>query len=227
MYTVSFTVVLRLSFGGTANSRIDPVNGPYLCRIKSEQELVFLRVDPSRTRMILFLNCSSSQRRTYIKKQGNCFDQQIQLPFNILQNSIEIAWKIKKMPKENDGHAFFAMISIRGSLQEIAVRSHLKKYRFDSVVYLLACDLPSIISVAEDQRSSGYNRNHLLSKLWVWLASDTVVLLPTGDRRASFATGSSCEMPIMCSFDRRHGFGSPSLIDLRDEKKNTGNHLRR
>ena len=83
------------------------------------------------------------------------------------------------------------MISIRGRLQEIAVRSHLKKYRFDSIVYLLACDLLSIISGAEDQRSSGYNRNHLLSKLWVLLASDTVVLLPTGDRRASFATGSS------------------------------------
>ena len=191
MYTVSFTVVLRLSFGGTANSRIDPVNGPYLCRIESEQELVFLRVDPSRTRMIFISQLFEFTKENVHKKQGNCFDQQIQLPFNILQNSIEIAWKIKKTPKENDGHAFFAMISIRGRLQEIAVRSHLKKYRFDSVVYLLACDLLSIISGAEDQRSSSYNRNHLLSKLWVLLESDTVVLLPTGDWRASFATGSS------------------------------------
>ena len=70
MYTVSFTVVLRLSFGGTANSRIDPVNGPYLCRIESEQELVFLRVDPSRTRMIFISQLFEFTKENVHKKAG-------------------------------------------------------------------------------------------------------------------------------------------------------------
>ena len=39
-------------FRGTENFRIDLVNGPFLCRIESEQERVLLRGDLSRTRMI-------------------------------------------------------------------------------------------------------------------------------------------------------------------------------